>query len=323
MTSTATPGSAGQASWLEGALDCGLLSARLRELGSDLTIERAAVLSDARDKRAVLLYDGSDGAGRALQIVGKRYADPARAERAHRVLRTLDGARTDRWRVPRPVALVPSLSLSLLERVTGATIDELPHGERPRAVRMAGAWLARLHSLDIALDRSVKLGSELRKISEWAVLVATAEPSCGTAARELACRLSARLPGEWPAGSTPIHKDFQYQHVLVDGDACAAVDLDEVRFGDPSLDVAHFVAYLSLLGIRGGPGAADQLEAEFLDGYGAEVRGPAHQLFRGYASLKIAKQLAGGRGPRPVPAGAELLRQLRLVLDAGLAGVAS
>jgi aminoglycoside phosphotransferase (APT) family kinase protein len=269
----------------------------------------------------VLAYGGTDGGGTALHLVGKRYVDAARAERAHGVLCLLDGARTDGWRVPRPVALVPSLSLSLQQRAAGETVDDLHGAERARAVRLAGAWLARLHTLDLTLDRSLKLESELRKIAEWAVLVATAEPSCGPASRELACRLSARLPGEWPAGRAPTHKDFHFQHVLVDGDACTVVDLDEVRNGDPSFDVAHFCAYLSLLALRDGSAGCGELEAEFLDGYGSAARGPVHELFRGYACLKIAKQLVTGRGPTPVPAGAELLRQLRLALDTGLAGM--
>jgi aminoglycoside phosphotransferase (APT) family kinase protein len=100
----------------------------------------------------------------------------------------------------------------------------------------------------------------------------------------------------------PIHKDFQYEHVIV-GPSVAVVDLDEARMGDPAFDVAHFLTYLELLAFRSSVPSSDRDEwAEaFLTGYGAALEPERLRWYRAYTTVKIAKQLATGSGPHPRP----------------------
>ncbi len=108
----------------------------------------------------------------------------------------------------------------------------------------------------------------------------------------------------------PIHKDFHYRHVLIDGGA-KVIDFDEVRLGDPNLDLAHFCANLDLLAYRrhGAPQRLRGLARRFLAAY-ADTTGwswPRHRrpflYFYVYTCLKLARQLCLGFGPGPVPTG--------------------
>jgi aminoglycoside phosphotransferase (APT) family kinase protein len=121
----------------------------------------------------------------------------------------------------------------------------------------------------------------------------------------------------------PIHKDFHYQHVIV-SDAVGVVDLDEARMGDAAADVAHFSVYLRLLALRTGApdGAGDGWVRSFRNAYRRDTARTGDTTLAWYAAytcMKIAKQLATGRGPRPRPEGGARDEQLDWVLRQGLA----
>jgi len=59
--------------------------------------------------------------------------------------------------------------------------------------------------------------------------------------------LARRLPGYPPA---MIHRDFYYANLLWDGRQVWGVDFDQLRLGDPALDVGHFLAHLQTLAYR-------------------------------------------------------------------------
>ena len=126
-----------------------------------------------------------------------------------------------------------------------------------------------------------------------------------------------------PDASSPVHKDFHYGHTLFDGGRLVVIDLDEARWGDPAFDVAHYLANLRLLAVREGMACAerDRLQSAFLDTYASQTgyRPDArHHFFHAYTCVKIAKQLARGRGPAPAPVGAERDRQVERILQKGL-----
>jgi aminoglycoside phosphotransferase (APT) family kinase protein len=102
------------------------------------------------------------------------------------------------------------------------------------------------------------------------------------------------------------------------------IDFDEVRLGDPNFDVAHFCAYLTLLGCRITAMAQviDGLRDHFLTAYAARAgwqmdgRFPA---FYAYTCLKIAWQLCTGTGVAPRPQAQERRRQAAAMLAQGVA----
>ena len=315
---------------LERALDTGAMSRQLAGClvaPKGLRVVAAEVIAISPGKRAVIAYRTSGLEGDGSSLIGKLYADPVRARRLHALLEELHALDVagDRCAVPRPVAHLPDLGMSVQAAALGSTLDRLEGGERHQAVVEAGRWLSSLHHSGISLDRRLDMGRENRKLTLWAEVVVHEHPSAKATVARLLDGLTS-LAAELDVSATvPIHKDYQYQHVLFDGDQAVVLDLDEMRTGDPAFDVAHFGANLRLLALREAltNEESDRLQDAFLDGYRSrtsytpDVR---HEYFRAYTCLKIAKQMVRGRGPAPAPVGLELSRQLRLILEEGLRG---
>lgn len=280
----------------------------------------ARVLAIAPGRRAVVAYDTAGPGGPGPRLIAKVYADPRRAGRMHEVLMRLEALAIP---APRPVAHLPELGISVFTAVEGRTLDRLDAAGRRAGVAAAAGWLARVHACRIVLDRRLDLDRERTAVRTWAGQVAARHPAAAAAAERLLMRLEHGARTLRPSTAAPIHKDFHHQHCLVDRGRLVVIDLDEMRAGDPAVDVAHFAANLRLLELReggrgGGPGA---LETAFLDAHVARTGsrpGVVHRWFHAYTCLKIAGQLVRGRGPVPVPEGRDLERQLALILDEGM-----
>ena len=313
---------------LEAALDPDIMS---RHLGvrfgerNERHVVSARLVTCVRGKRAVISYETSGKGGAGPSMIGKLYADADRARRLHGVLEQLhalsDGGRE--CAAPRPIALLPELGMVVHEAVQGRTLDQLGGEERLKGVIGAGHWLSDLHSSGIALERRLDMASEIRKLSAWADVVTRHHPATAPTTLRLLRLLVSLARHTDVATSAPVHEDFHYQHVLVDEGRVVVIDFDEMRAGDPAFDVAHFGANLHLLAIREQLGSDDagRLDAAFLDAYASRTAyepDSRHTFFRAYTCLKIARQLASGRGPTPVPIAAELDRQLELIIEEGL-----
>jgi aminoglycoside phosphotransferase (APT) family kinase protein len=107
------------------------------------------------------------------------------------------------------------------------------------------------------------------------------------------------------------------------------IDFDEMRYGDPAFDLAHFCANLHLLFCRRHPSSQQSphqlatLQRAFLNAYAGQtgwVKDQRFVYFSLYTCLKIAKQLCTGRGPHPRPAGDERRRQVYRILEQGVHG---
>jgi len=308
-----------------GPRDVDAVSRRLAGHIPGLRLERAHVVSDSPGKRQVIAYSGTDGSGHGVELIGKAYVDASRARRLHDTLTLLSTLNRAEAGVPRPVALLSDLGLSLQERVSGRTLDQLDDPARVSALGAAARWLSRLHAVGFAFERRVNPASERRKMSEWSALVAQHLPDVAAVASALQRRLDTLAPLAEMPGSAPIHKDFHYQHVLVSGDGVRIIDLDEVRSGEPGHDVAHFSAYLWLLSLREERSQSDAraFDAAFADAYGRAdlAAGAPYRFFRACCFLKIAKQLVRGKGPAPAPQGEALAEQVRLALAEGMCAI--
>jgi aminoglycoside phosphotransferase (APT) family kinase protein len=205
----------------------------------------------------------------------------------------------------------------------GVPLDGLDRDGRMAGVVAAARWLVSLHGCEVACDRVLDLALEVENMALWGEMVAASHPRARAVVTRLVARLD-RLSGTITAPvHVPIHKDFHYGHTLFDGGGLVVIDLDEVRWGDPAFDVAHYLANLSLLALRERMACAerDRLQSAFLGtyrsatGYQPDAR---HRFFHAYTCVKIAKQLARGRGPAPAPAGAERDHQVERILQKGL-----
>ena len=330
---------------LQVALNVKQMTARLAPLlgplaagdggGPAPAVRYARLLAYKQGNRGTIRYDvtGLDGAeatgGAPVALLGKLYPQASQAQRVDAILRGLDQAfaRSPGLGVPRPVGCLPELSMLVYVPVEGRSLDEVLAGDDPRAalqaVERTAAWLATLHRARLLLDRRFSLHTEVVNLEAWAALVARTWPAHGGTAARLSADLQESAPALELSAATPIHKDFHYKHVLLDAGVWV-IDFDEVRFGDPAYDVAHFCAHLRLLAWRqrGDPDAYRALESAFLSGYtagGAELAAAPFSWFAAYTCLKIAKQLCTTRGVRPRPDGDEQRRQVAMMLAQGLA----
>jgi aminoglycoside phosphotransferase (APT) family kinase protein len=235
--------------------------------------------------------------------------------------------------VPTPVCHIPALRMVLYREVTGTALDRMPVGVGASAAALAARWLTTLHTSGTVFARRLDLAHEVVNVGTWAACVGDAAPEARAAAYALAEQL-AEAAGDLPAvPEVPVHKDLHVGHVLAVGrwsgmagagalpDGVAVIDLDEARMGDPALDVAHVTTYLDASSWPGARAA----RAAFLMAYGP-LPGPAPQLrsafFAAYTSLKIAKQVATGRGPLCAPGGQGRTPDLVAVLRKGSAWLA-
>jgi Phosphotransferase enzyme family len=313
---------------LPAALDTDFMSTRLAPLfgeSNDMQVSGARLLGGKRGERAVVAYDTVTRGGRGPVLIGKAFRDRDRARRLHDLLDRL--YRTDfagnEYRVPQPLAHLADLGMVLYAAAPGRALDGFEDTERADRVAAAARWLVKLHRSRVDLHRRLDLAAETRNLVEWAELVVKEQPSAARPTGRLVERIRALADRIDVHAGVAIHKDFHYQHTLFEGSRVTVIDLDEARAGDPAFDVAHFAANLRLLGLRERTSTDEllRLEGAFIDSYasctGYEIDA-RHEFFFAYTCLKIAKQLVTGRGPLPVPAGAEKGQQVDLILREGL-----
>jgi aminoglycoside phosphotransferase (APT) family kinase protein len=260
--------------------------------GHTVHVDTAELLGTAPGRRSVVRYTVRGLKPEPVTVIGKQFAQarPARLSYFHLHL-LADGPFADGpYRVPDPIGMVGGLGLLFYREDSGTRLDT--RLDEP-GVRNAARWLARLHTSDVRLPRTLSLSREIESAGQWAELIAQAHPPAAADARTLASRWAAAAEASAIDADVPIHKDFHAGHVLV-GDQTCVIDLDEARMGDPAFDVAHFCTYLDQYG------APRALVEAFLDEYAAAggwVDKGSFAPFCAYTDLKIAKQAVAGSGP--------------------------
>lgn len=278
-------------------------------------------------ERVVIRYEVAATTAGPTTLFGKLYANPSRAAQVYHAMNWLWDEvfrQAPEVGVPRPLGLLPELGLIFYIPVEGQFLNELfSHEQAEHWMALTATWLGQLHQQPMQSAKRFDLANELTNLQEWARLIGQSYPMLFGDANQLVAYLhtaAIRLPFQIQA---PIHKDFHYQHVLVNG-RLAVIDFDEMRLGDPNFDLAHFCANLHLLAHRTPQMAPRlrQLEQTFLASYSRQTGWSADQRFLYffiYTCVKLAKQLCTHRGPHPRPAGAEQQRQVEMILAEGMA----
>ena len=292
----------------------------------------AKLLAYKPGKRGVIRYELRDHACVENQAVyGKLYPEPHLAERAFKVMKTLWEDvfyEAPKLGVSEPLGFIPELSMLLFfpsdGQLLGDAISNHPtfDPEIFNIMDQAGEWLATLHQHRIPLEKQFQITSEYDNIREWANIISTKYPQEAEAAWRIASYLLDRGGSLHFDTHVPIHKDFHYEHILVN-DCLTVFDFDEMRLGDPNIDLAHFCANFYLLAYRKRkhPAQFVKLQNRFLDSYAGHTGWTMDERFNyfyTYTCLKIAKQLCKLRGPRPWPEGDEQHAQVWLMLEQAL-----
>jgi aminoglycoside phosphotransferase (APT) family kinase protein len=230
--------------------------------------------------------------------------------------------------VPEPLGVIPSLSMLVFIPAEGELLGDyiaersLDGDDVLHAMQLSGKWLAQLHTHRFPLEKEFRVENEIDSIREWVEIISKKYPKERDAAAHIADYLIQRTTELDFSAHVPIHKDFHYEHILIDKDL-KVFDFDEMRLGDPNFDLAHFCANFYLLAYRNNEHTAQftDLQNLFLDAYSRETGWQWDEkflFFYIYSCLKIAKQLCKFRGPRPWPEGDEQQAQVWLMIEQGL-----
>jgi aminoglycoside phosphotransferase (APT) family kinase protein len=325
---------------LQVALNVEMMTANMAKLieplarpGATAALSYAKLLAYKQGNRGLIHYEITGTTyGETCIVYGKLYPDLGQAERVSQTMQALwrdvYASGTGQVSVPRALGCVADLSMLIYIPVDGTFLgDALASDQALQYMDLSGTWLGMLHNGKLPLDRRFNVTNELVNLQAWAALVGHKYADQAEAASRIAARLK-ELTGELRFETdSPMHKDFHYGHIVVNG-GLKVIDFDEMRLGDPNFDLAHFCANLHLLAYRvnNSPFQFSSLQSAFLNAY-ARVTGwqPNDRFvyFYAYTCLKIAKQLCSMRGLRPRPEGEEQHRQVKLMLDQGVGALPS
>jgi len=299
---------------------------------SSRIVHRAKLLAYKPGKRGVIRYDLDQiECPKYFSVFGKLYPQPYLCERTYQVMKTLyEEVFLDAidLGVPRPLGFIPQLSMLVFIPAEGKLLGDymakrsLDGEEVIHAMELAGKWLAQLHTHQFPLEKEFRVENEIDNIREWTESICKKYPDERKAADHIADYLVQKTTELDFSVHVPIHKDFHYEHILID-DGLKVFDFDEMRLGDPNFDLAHFCANFYLLAYRNQEHTAQftDLQNIFLDAYSSGTGWQWDEkflFFYIYSCLKIAKQLCKLRGPRPWPEGEEQQAQVWLMLEQGL-----
>jgi aminoglycoside phosphotransferase (APT) family kinase protein len=198
--------------------------------------------------RAAFLYEvlgecKDTGVPELRRLIGKMHAKKKAARLfadAWALWRAADG----RVSMAPPVGYVPAVGLTLQEQVPGQRLGGLVTAPGfVKWVRQTAGLLATLHGLDVPLSSRRKPAEEVRGVHRWAGVLTAIRPDLTGRVERLRDRLAAEIEARAELAG-PIHADFHHTNVLVDGERVTIIDLDEMAFGDPMVDVGRFLASL-------------------------------------------------------------------------------
>ncbi|TLY22245.1 MAG: hypothetical protein E6K68_03515 [Nitrospirae bacterium] len=206
--------------------------------------------------RAVLLYeaeiqDAVTGRREKRRFYVKVYRGDE-GEQTNQVLQALwkrAEAGGDGFTVGRPVAYLPGLHALLQEESPGTTLAELLLQDRSTslAARRIARALAIFNQDGVAATRRHSREDEISELKWVGDLLQWA---CPHLAAEIDRIIGAVVAGLEEVPSGPTHRDLTPDHILLEGDRLALIDLDSFAEADPVLDAATFLAHLCSMPLR-------------------------------------------------------------------------
>ncbi|HYW24381.1 MAG TPA: aminoglycoside phosphotransferase family protein [Terriglobales bacterium] len=249
-----------------------ILEDALRERGEGRVRDVAVqVVRYKPERKCLLRYDLTWSVVAGPSIVYARVGRQSRFDRArHTLPRLWAAASGDRFILPKPLGVVPSLCMELFGPVPGVILFTLVQTEEfPDLCRQVGLALNRFHTLPVLLDDRFGVEAQIGRLAENAEEFAWMLPGERGRVAALARALDDRLRSVPPVPSRPIHRDFHGDNVLVDDGRIAFLDFEDCAMGDPADDVGSNWAQLTWHALKAGARRAgpDAGRRAFLEGY--------------------------------------------------------
>jgi aminoglycoside phosphotransferase (APT) family kinase protein len=237
---------------LEIALDHARIGTHLERdvYGDPVDVLAATLVRHKPGRRCTVRYELELGARRD-RVYGKFFA----SDRAPRVFGSLQALASARAcapvaAVPEPVGHSPELRLVVQREAPGThAVHALLAGDVALASRLAEA-LRSLHTSDVVLARSHETADELRPLAARVAQLAVAGPSLAPQAQRCLTLAAGALERCRRWRRRPLHRDFYHDQALVHTDGLVLIDFDDAAMGEPSVDVANFIAHLRLLALE-------------------------------------------------------------------------
>ncbi len=153
-------------------------------------------------------------------------------------------------RIAPPVGYVSSLHLTLQEQVQGERLTEFAHtGSFIKPVRMTARSIAEIHKLSLPLNSVRTAAKEAAVIQRWKSILVAICPEQSGRIEKLSGQISEELQKRIVIEG-PVHGDFHPANVMWDDKHVTLVDLDDLSYGDPFVDVGRFLASLRVSALR-------------------------------------------------------------------------
>jgi Ser/Thr protein kinase RdoA (MazF antagonist) len=156
-----------------------------------------------------------------------------------------------------------------------------------------GAIHAGIHALHAAGPHVGALKDPWPTVVERLDWLAFIRPGYAEVFRAVAARLEAARPA--PGEPVFCHGDFRCTQILADGENWSVIDFDDAGYGDASLDVGRFLAFLKydVPALAGSQELLERAAAAYLDGYaGRAGRAPAPDALRWHRTSQEVLYLA-------------------------------
>jgi aminoglycoside phosphotransferase (APT) family kinase protein len=191
------------------------------------------------------------------------------------------------YQVPEPLAFLPEHNFVLMRAVSGHQLAGALKGEGPldliEGCRAAARWLAAFHRSSIRLGEPEADWDSLKifRVSVRLIKAAATRPEERSVLLDSMHALKARVkefPANGPVAQT--HGRYHHEHVFIDGDQVAIIDLDRSRPTNPAKDVAEFLRVLRMCAYRTHPDMtqADKASDAFIEEYLKQVPEAAASL---------------------------------------------
>jgi hypothetical protein len=195
--------------------------------------------------------DATTGRAEERRFYIKVYRSKKRGPRHYQMLRALwdkASAGGGGFTVGRPIAYLSGLRTLLQEEFPGTSLERiiLQHreDEATSAVRKAARSLAALHLDHVPMLQRRLLIDEVAELEKKEKVLQQACPHLRPEIKEIVGAVIFGL-GEGPLA--PTHCDLELEHILLDGDRLALVDLDEFAEAEPLQDVARILSRLAVM----------------------------------------------------------------------------
>jgi aminoglycoside phosphotransferase (APT) family kinase protein len=169
-----------------------------------------------------------------------------------------------------PMGYIASENLSLQEEVDGKRLsDFVDSGSFKNMVQNTARAIAKVHNISVPISTTRTAKKEAAVVHRWTNLLEAVCPETSGLVRHLRSRLSYDIENSAQIEGI-VHGDFHHSNILVGDDyRITLIDLDELSWGDPMLDVGRLMASLRVPALRifGDITGLKEMQEAFLEEY--------------------------------------------------------